>query len=97
LFSEWISTRDESMSSTTGALPVVADERRHTSARTSAIASHSPANVAASMARSVRYSVESEGTDPNSRCWARRCSMSEHASPPPASISIACTRTLPRS
>jgi hypothetical protein len=42
------------MSKTTGALPVVAAERRHTMARTSAIASHSPARVSESMARSVR-------------------------------------------
>ena len=71
--------------------------RRHTLARTSAIASHSPASVAGSMWRNVRYSVESDGTDPNSSGWARRCSMSAHASPPPASISIAWVNTLPRS
>src|SRR6266508_6190551 len=58
------------MSNTTVAVPVVAAERRHTWARTSAIASHSPASVAASMWRNVRYSVESDGTDPNSSPWA---------------------------
>ena len=40
---------DESMSNTTVAVPVVAAERRHTRARTSAIASHRPASVDASM------------------------------------------------
>ena len=32
--------------------------------------------------RKVRYSVESDGTAPNNAGWARRCSMSAHASPP---------------
>ena len=45
----------------------------------------------------VRYSVESDATSPNSTGWARRCSMSLHASPPPASINNTCTNTLPRS
>ena len=45
----------------------------------------------------MRYSVESDGTDPNRSACERRCSMSAHASPPPASINIACTNTLPRS
>ena len=34
-------------------------------------------------------SVESDATRPNSTGWARRCSMSLHASPPPASINNA--------
>ena len=85
------------MSKTTAVLPVVASERRQTPARTPATASHSPASVLASTARSVRYSVESDGTEPNSRACARSVSMSEHASPPPASMSMACTSTLPRS
>src|SRR5215218_5918773 len=77
------------MSTTTVAVPVVADERRHTWARTSPIAAHNPARTDASMERNVRYSVESDGTDPNKSGCERRCSMSAHASPPPASMSIA--------
>ncbi len=65
LCSEWTSCSDESMSSTTVSLSVVAEDRRHTAARTSAIASHSPASVEGSIWRNVRYSVESDGTDPN--------------------------------
>ncbi len=38
-----------------------------------------------------------DATDPNSAAWERRCSMSEHASPPPASINMAWVNTLPRS
>src|SRR5215211_8775164 len=71
LFSEWISCNDESMSNTTVAFPVVADDRRHTRARTSAIASHGPARVTGSIWRNVRYSVESDGTDPNRSGWER--------------------------
>jgi len=97
LFSECTSCNEPSTSNTTVPVPVVTDDRRHTSARTSAIASHNPANVDASMPRRVRYNVESDATDPNNSGWARRCSMSAHASPPPASINIACTNTLPRS
>jgi hypothetical protein len=89
LFSEWIWCSDESMSSTIVSVPVVADERRHTAARTSAIASHRPARVSASIWRNVRYNVESDGTAPNNSAWARTCAMSAHASPPPASINIA--------
>jgi hypothetical protein len=85
------------MSNTIVCLPVVAELRRHTPARTSAIASHSPASVAEPIWRNVRYSVESDGTNPNNSGWARRCSMSAHASPPPASINIAWHSTLPRS
>ncbi len=97
LFSEWISTSDASMSSTTVSLPVVAEDRRHTWAGTSAMASHSPPRVAGVIWRMLRYSVESDGTAPNNAGWARRCSMSEHASPPPASINMAWVNTLPRS
>jgi hypothetical protein len=97
LFSEWISCNDESMSSTTVAVPVVTDERRHTRARTLPTASHTPARIAGSIWRNVRYSVESDGTDPNRSDWQRRRSMSAHALPPPASINIAWTSTLPRS
>ena len=85
------------MSSTTVAVPVVAEDRRHTRARTSAIASHNPASVSALIDRNVRYSVESDGTAPNNSACARRCSMSAHPSPPPASINIAWVNTLPRS
>ena len=97
LFSECTSTSVASMSSTTGQSLFVTLERRHTWARISAIASHRPPSVAGSICRNVRYVVESDATGPNRRSCARRCSMSAHDSPPPASISIACTRTLPRS
>lgn len=97
LFSEWMSISDASRSKITGALPVVADDRRHTWRRVSATAPHTLANVAESIERTVRYSVESDGTAPNKLGCARSRSMSEHASPPPASINIACTSTLPRS
>lgn len=85
------------MSSTTAWVPVVAAARRHTLARTSAIASHSPDNVSGLIERKVRYSVESDATEPNNAAWARRRSMSAHASPPPVSINMAWTSTLPRS
>ena len=45
----------------------------------------------------MRYNVESDGTGPNNTGCARKNSTSEHASPPPASVSIACTNTFPRS
>jgi hypothetical protein len=96
LFSEWISTSDASMSSTTASAPTAAADG-HTRARVLAIAAHSPSRTLASMPRNVRYSVESDGTSPNRPGWARKCSMSAQHSPPPASISIACTNTLPRS
>src|SRR5436190_18378011 len=92
-----MSTSDASRSNTTGPVPAVADDRRHTWPRASATASHKPANVAASTDRTVRYNVESDATDPNSAGWDRSRSMSEHASPPPANINMACTKTLPRS
>ena len=41
-------------------LPVVAEDRRHTCARVSAIASHTPSSAAASIDRRVRYNVESD-------------------------------------
>ncbi len=85
------------MSKITASVPVVAAERRHTAARTLAMASHRPPRVSASMSRKVRYSVESDGTEPNSSAWARRCSMSAQHSPPPASINMAWVNTLPRS
>jgi hypothetical protein len=92
-----MSISDASRSNTTGALPVVTDDRRHTSPRAWAMASHRPANLDASSERTVRHSVESDGTTPNSIGCTRSRSMSEHASPPPANINIACTNTLPRS
>jgi len=85
------------MSSTTVADPVVAAARRHTLVRTSATASHSAERVSGEMERNVRYSVESDGTEPKSAAWARRRSMSAHASPPPVIMSMAWTSTLPRS
>ena len=86
------------MSNTTGAVPVVAALRGATprpAPRPSPPTG--PPSVAGSIWRNVRYSVESDGTAPNSAAWARRCSMSAHASPPPASINIAWVSTLPRS
>jgi hypothetical protein len=97
LFSEWISTSVASMSNTTGSALLVTLERRHTWLRTLAMASHSHASTPGVIRQNVRYTVESDGTAPNSRSWARRYSMSVHASPPPASISIAWVNTLPRS
>jgi hypothetical protein len=64
---------------------LASDHRLCRRARTSPAASHRAVRVGKSMERMVRYSVESDGTAPNSWGWARRCSMSEHASPPPAS------------
>jgi hypothetical protein len=66
LFSECTSTSVASMSNTTGRSLLVTLERRHTRARTSAIASHRPASVAGPSCRKVRYRVESDGTAPNS-------------------------------
>jgi hypothetical protein len=66
------------MSSTTVAVPVVAD-RRDTWERTWPIASHSPLSVAGPIWRNVPYSVEPDATDPNRSGCERRCSMSEHA------------------
>ena len=85
------------MSSTTVSVPVVAAARRHTLARTCAMASHRPDNVSGLIERKVRYSVESDGTEPNNPGWERRRSMSAQASPPPVSMSMAWTSTLPRS
>ena len=62
----WTSISEASRSNTTGALPVVTDDRRHTSPRASATASHRPPKVVASSPRTLRYSVESDGTVPNS-------------------------------
>jgi hypothetical protein len=61
------------------------------------MAPHKPVNVSLLIERTVRYSVESDGTSPNRVGCDRSRSMSEHASPPPASISIAWVSTLPRS
>ncbi len=56
------------MSRITGSAVLVTLERRHTPARTSAIASHRPASVAGTRSwRNARYSVESDGTGPNRR------------------------------
>ncbi len=93
----WISTRLASTSSTTGAAPEVTDDLRQTSARTPAIARLTSSRVAGVISWNLRHSVESEATKPNRRASARKNSMSAHASPPPASIAIACTSTLPRS
>jgi hypothetical protein len=76
---------------------IVAEDRRHTCPRVSAIASHTPSRQAASIDRIVRYNVESDATAPNRAGWARSRSISLHASPPPASINIAWVSTLPRS
>jgi hypothetical protein len=76
------------MSSTTTALAVVAAAWDHTSRRARVSACHKPATVAGSSWKNVRYSVESDGTSPNSAGWARSFSISLHASPPPAIINI---------
>ena len=89
LFSECTSTSVESMSSTTGSGPDMSPRRSHTPARTPAAASSSALTTSGPRPDSVRYSVESDATSPNSTRWARRCSMSLHASPPPASINNA--------
>ncbi len=97
LSSVWISTSEASMSRSTGSLPLVAPARRQTSARTSAIGFGDPAPRRGVISWKVRKTVESDGTEPNRSSWSRRCSMSAQLSPPPASISAVCTRTLPRS
>ena len=89
LFSECTSTSVESMSNTTAADPAVSPRRSHTAPRTDATAAKSDRTASGPRPRSVRYSVESDATCPNSTGWARRCSMSLHASPPPASINNA--------
>ena len=89
LFSECTSTSVESMSRTTAADPAVSPRRSHTAPRTDATAAKSDCTAPGPKPRSVRYSVESDATCPNSTGWARRCSMSLHASPPPASINNA--------
>ena len=88
LFSECTSTSVESMSRTTAADPPCrrgAPTQRRAQTPQQPKATEPPRG----QARSVRYSVESDATCPNSTGWARRCSMSLHASPPPASINNA--------
>ncbi len=75
----------------------MADERDHTAARGAVSAARTRSSVAPSIERIVRYNVESDATAPNSVGWARSASMSEQASPPPASMAMACTSTVPRS
>jgi hypothetical protein len=79
-----------------GSVPVVADERAQTLARTRAIASASDASTEASISWNARWTVESEGTEPKSVDWMRRCSMSAQDSPSPASTSAIWVSTLPR-
>jgi hypothetical protein len=95
--SEWISTSVASMSTTTGAVPVVAEDRAQTFFRTVAIADVIEPRTDPSISWKARCTVESEGTEPNSVDWRRRCSMSAQDSPPPASTSAIWVRTLPRS
>ena len=95
--SEWTSTNEASMSKTTGDVPVVADDRRHTSLRTGATASAMAERVVDVSWWKVRNTVVSEGTQPNRSSPRRRCSMSAQLSPPPASIKATWTKTLPRS
>jgi hypothetical protein len=63
-FSEWTCTSDASMSNTTGPVPVVAALRAHGWERTLAIACHKPDSVPGLVWRNVRYSVESDGHEP---------------------------------
>ena len=69
------------MSRTTGAEPVVTDDRDHTLARISAMASAIPDRVVEPIWWKVRNTVESDGTDPNRSGCRRRCSMSATALP----------------
>ena len=85
------------MSNTTGSVPVVAEDRDHTCSRNGASAAATACRSAGVISAKVRATVVSEGTAPNRFGPARRCSMSKHDSPPPASINDACTSTLPRS
>lgn len=71
--------------------------RRHTPARTVAVCARKTSSVDGVIARIVRYRVESDATLANKRGCEARNSMSEHASPPAASINIACVNTVPRS
>ena len=96
-FSEWICTSDASMSNTTSPVPVVAAIRRHIRVRVTAVLVLRSARTPGVIARIVRYSVESDATGPNRRGWETRNSMSEHASPPAASINIAWVNTTSRS
>ena len=75
--------------------PVV-DRRVPHPARTSPIASHNPPRVDR-VDLTVTCDTTSSPTAPARTvpACARRCSISAHASPPPASINIACTSTFP--
>ena len=66
LFSECTSTSVESMSSTTAPDPPTAPRRSHTPARTPATAPSSASTVPGPRPATVRYSVESDATSPNS-------------------------------
>ena len=89
LFSECTSTSVESMSRTTGSDRAVSPRLSHTPPRTDATTPSRSPTTPGPRPRSTRYRVESDATSPNSTGWARRCSMSLHASPPPASINNA--------
>jgi hypothetical protein len=85
------------MSRVTGPFLVVAADRAHTFARTSAMATSNAPQVPSVISWKVRNTVEPEDTQPNRSGWTRRCSMSAQLSPPPASTSAIWTRTSPRS
>ena len=85
LFSEWISCNDESMSSTTP------PPQSWPSSSTTPRRAHQPLPPTAPLgcrrrAGGIHGAASSNGTDPNNTLWERNCSMSVHASPPPASI-----------
>ena len=81
----------------TGAVPVVAAERRHTSGAPRRTPRPRASLTSGVISWKVRNTVESDGAEPKRSAWARRCSMSAQLSPPPASISSDWTSTLPRS
>ena len=85
------------MSKSTGSVPVVSPVSFQIFSRASASEVLSCCFVGAPISWKVLNTVVSEGTEPKSSPWRRRCSMSAQLSPPPASISAIWTRTLPRS
>ena len=89
---------DESMSNTTVAVPVVAaaapPHLRRAPRRSPPTAQPTCRVDAGGTCDTASSPTAPTRTD---RGCARRCSMSAHASPPPASINIACASTLPRS
>ena len=88
LFSECTSTSVESMSKTTAADPRVA-AAAPTQRRAQTPQQQKRLHRLGAQAPQRAIQRRSDATCPNSTGWARRCSMSLHASPPPASINNA--------